>query len=231
MSGPPPFTSQWSWPRRSLWHYRPTRWLSGLVLGVLCALFTGQRDSLRAALEAALAGLDAEAARKGVQVGAAAAREVLERRRFDGWARAAPQYVLSDRPGNWQPTPPANAPAGFTHYPDAEPFVIGSAQSYLVEPPPYPSYPGNMACITGAGVRLLARFFGRDDVAFSVTWAQVDGPGWTRQYSRFGQLADEAARSRIYGGIHYTFDSLASVGVCIPLADYAFDNNLRARFR
>jgi hypothetical protein len=49
----------------------------------------------------------------------------------------------------------------------------------------------------------------------------------TRSYNGLRQLADETARSRIYGGIHFTFDTTASFGVCVPLADYVVENTLR----
>ena len=42
------------------------------------------------------------------------------------------------------------------------------------------------------------------------------------------QLADEEARSRVWGGIHFEFESLASKGACGALADYVADNVLRA---
>ncbi len=100
----------------------------------------------------------------------------------------------------------------------------------LIPTPPYPSYPGNMACVGASASRLLARFFGRDDIPFNVTWSAADGPGVTRSYIGFNQLGDEEARSRIYGGIHYQFDSTSSFGVCPRVADYAFENHLRARF-
>jgi hypothetical protein len=101
----------------------------------------------------------------------------------------------------------------------------------LIGNPPYPTYPGNLACLAAASSRVLDRFFGRDDIPFTVTWAGIaPAPDVTRAYNGFRQLADEAARSRIYGGIHFTFDTLASFGVCTPLADYTVDNHLRARF-
>ena len=78
---------------------------------------------------------------------------------------------------------------------------------------------------------MLERFFGRDDLMFTVTWPGIaPAVDVTRAYHGFRQLADEAARSRIYGGIHFTFDTLASFEVCTPIADYAVDNHLRARF-
>jgi hypothetical protein len=101
----------------------------------------------------------------------------------------------------------------------------------LLATPPYPTYRGNMTCIAGAASRTLARVFGRNDIPFSVTWG---GTGTnldiTRPYNGFRELADEEQRSRVYGGIHFEFDQLASMGVCTLLADYAVDNHLRARF-
>jgi len=100
----------------------------------------------------------------------------------------------------------------------------------LLPSPPYPSYPGNYSCGSGALTRIFERFFGRDNIPFTMTWATPDGSTIGRFYNGFRQLADEAARSRIYGGIHFTFDTTASQGVCIPLGDYVFANVLRPRF-
>ena len=97
----------------------------------------------------------------------------------------------------------------------------------LIPTPPYPSYPGNYACIASAMTRIFARYFGRNDVPFSITWAQPTGPGITRSYNNFRQLADEAARSRVYGGIHFNFDTTSSFGVCEPMGDYIFTNSFR----
>ena len=100
----------------------------------------------------------------------------------------------------------------------------------LIPTPPYPAYPGNMTCMGSVGSRTLERVFGRDDVAFSVTWTGTGGNAdITRPFNGFRELANEQARSRIYGGIHFTFDQDASLGVCIPMADYAFDNYMRKR--
>lgn len=101
----------------------------------------------------------------------------------------------------------------------------------LVPTPPYPTYPGNYACLAGAIAQVFTRYFGRDNVSFSVSWAApADGPAITRSYNGFRQIADEAARSRVYGGIHFNFDTTSSFGVCIPLGDYVFENTFRRRF-
>jgi hypothetical protein len=100
----------------------------------------------------------------------------------------------------------------------------------LIPTPPYPAYPGNMTCTAAVGARTLERLFGRDDVSFQVTWTGTGtNANITRSFNGFRELANEQARSRVYGGIHYQFDQLASFGVCTPLADYAFDNYLRRR--
>jgi hypothetical protein len=99
----------------------------------------------------------------------------------------------------------------------------------LLGTPPYPSYPGNMACIGASQASLFGKVFGRDDVPFSITWSAVGGPNITRSYNGFRQAADEEARSRVLGGIHFTFDNLASIGVCNVLGEYAAANYLRKR--
>jgi hypothetical protein len=100
----------------------------------------------------------------------------------------------------------------------------------LIPTPPYPSYPGNYACIGSAMTTVFTRYFGRDDIPFTITWAEPSGPGITRSYNGFRQLADEAARSRVYGGIHFNFDTTSSYGVCGPLGEYVFENTFRRRF-
>jgi hypothetical protein len=97
----------------------------------------------------------------------------------------------------------------------------------LIPTPPYPTYPGNYACVASSATRIFARAFGRDDIPFSVTWSEANGPGWTRNYTRFTQLAEEAAMSRVYGGIHFDFDTQAGFAACLPLADYVYDNTFR----
>ena len=100
----------------------------------------------------------------------------------------------------------------------------------LLTTPPYPSAPGNMACVAAASSRTMARLVGQDNVPFSVTWTGAGtSPSVTRAYNGFRQLADEEAHSRIWGGIHFLFETLSSLGSCTQLADYAVDNVLRKR--
>ncbi len=100
----------------------------------------------------------------------------------------------------------------------------------LLTTPPYPSAPGNMACIGGALSRVMERLFGQDNIPFSVTWTGAGtNPSATRSYNGFRQLADQQAYSRIWGGIHFEFETTSSLGGCSQLGDYAADNVLRKR--
>ncbi|MGI8671012.1 MAG: vanadium-dependent haloperoxidase, partial [Luteitalea sp.] len=299
---------------------------------VLVALMPSQRAAFDTALAATMSSLSPAAAADGAAVGAAVAREILELRRHDGWTRVPPQYILPNLPGYWQPTPPNNPTATFTHYPDVVPFgVDGGSQEFvpeappaltsaryaqdfnevkalggvtstartaeqtfvarlisgvgtetspaivwnnvardvarsqglsgietarlfalltmavhdglrvtfngkflyglwrpatairnadrdgnpdteadptwlsLITTPPYPAYPGNLACIGTVGSRVLTRVLGRDDIPFTVNWAETGGPGWTRSYNGFRHFGDETAKGRIWAGLHFEF--------------------------
>jgi hypothetical protein len=98
----------------------------------------------------------------------------------------------------------------------------------LLATPPYPTYAGNMACLSAAAARSLGLVLGRDDVPFSVTWLRTAGlPDETRHYAGFWQLADQQARSRIHGGIHFQFDTEGSQDMCARVAEYIFANFMR----
>ncbi len=99
----------------------------------------------------------------------------------------------------------------------------------LLTTPPYPGHPGNRACLSASQARLLERLFGQDNVPLQVTWVVPNAPAVTRAYNGFRELADQEAKSRIWGGIHFEFESEASKGACTLLADYAVDNTLRRR--
>lgn len=97
----------------------------------------------------------------------------------------------------------------------------------LLPTPPYPSHSSNLTCIGASAARALERLFDTDDTPFSVTWAApLDDTGGdvTRSYDSFAALAEEAGRSRVYGGIHFDFELTASHESCRLVADYLLDN-------
>ena len=105
--------------------------------------------------------------------------------------------------------------------------VADPAWLSLIPSPPYPSYAGNMAAIGTSQSTILAQFFGRDDISFQHTWAGAGGA--TRSYAGFSVMADEQARARVYGGIHFTFDNVAGQSVGRNVANYIFANVMRPR--
>ncbi len=127
--------------------------------------------------------------------------------------------------GLWRPTTAIrNADRDNNPATEADPTFVS-----LIPTPPYPSYPGNVACIAASSSALFTRIWGRDDIPFSVTWTGNAQPDVTRSYNGFRQLADEATLSRIYAGLHFTFDHTASWGSCTQVANYAFNNYLTPR--
>ncbi len=100
----------------------------------------------------------------------------------------------------------------------------------LLTTPPYPSHSSNQTCVGVASGQALARALGRDDVAFTVTWVGTGGnPNVTRSYGSFSELAQQQARSRVFGGIHFDFELTTSTESCLKVADYVADNYMRPR--
>ena len=320
---------------------------------LLAALYPLRIAIFNAELASSLQGIDEYRAEQGIRVGQIVAERLLAARANDGWTVTPPAFSLPATPGNWQPTPPSNAAAAFTHYPSVIPFAITSntqflpnappaltsaqyaadlnevkeigavnsatrtadqtlvallwnavgtptnpffvwnnvartvalarglstvekarlfaltnialhdalqttftskfhygmwrpvtairradedgnantaadpSWSSLLVTPPYPSYAGNNAAIGTSQSTMLALFFGRDDIAFQHTWEGANGT--TRSYAGFGAMADEEARARIYGGIHFTFDNVAGQSVGQNVANYIFVNFMRPR--
>ena len=84
-----------------------------------------------------------------------------------------------------------------------------------------------MAAIGTSQATIMTLFFGRDDIRFQHTWAGAGGA--TRSYAGFSVMADEQARARVYGGIHFTFDNVAGQSVGRNVANYIFANVMRPR--
>jgi hypothetical protein len=51
----------------------------------------------------------------------------------------------------------------------------------------------------------------------------------TRNFTGFWQLADQQARSRIHGGIHFQFDSDASQAACVKAPEFTNANFMLPR--
>jgi len=102
----------------------------------------------------------------------------------------------------------------------------------LLATPAYPSFAGNQACVGASAARVLGLIHGSDQVAFTAVWLGNTGnPNVSRDYASFTQLAQDQANSRIYGGIHFRFESEASQEACPKVAEYVFANYMQPKWR
>ena len=71
----------------------------------------------------------------------------------------------------------------------------------FLQTPPFPEYTSGHSVITAAASTVLTQLFG-NNVAFHDT-TELEYLGLERSFSSIQQAADEAAVSRLYGGIHF----------------------------
>jgi Leucine-rich repeat (LRR) protein/membrane-associated phospholipid phosphatase len=74
----------------------------------------------------------------------------------------------------------------------------------LLETPAHPSYVSGHSSFSGAAAAVMTAWFGNRKFTFS----SASLPGVTRNFTNFQQAAEEAAASRVYGGIHFAFDNV-----------------------
>ena len=73
---------------------------------------------------------------KSLDLGAAAAAEILALRADDGWFDVVPYTFGPPTPGEWQPVPPAGTNAVGTQIPFVTPFAVQSASQFRPPGPP-----------------------------------------------------------------------------------------------
>lgn len=84
-------------------------------------------------------------------------------------------------------------------------FTNENWQPYI-QTPPFPSYTSGHATTSAAAAEIMTKWFG-DNLAFTDTSLLEFGIK-SRQLASFRAAAQEAAMSRLYGGIHYRFDNV-----------------------
>ena len=100
--------------------------------------------------------------------------------------------------------------------------------------PPFPAYPSGHATFGGAIFEMLRNVFGTDDIPFTFTSDEYNGETLDNQgnvrelhprtYSRLSQAEEENGQSRIYLGIHWSFDKEQGIAQGRRIADYVFQN-------
>ncbi|HYS95478.1 MAG TPA: vanadium-dependent haloperoxidase, partial [Chthoniobacterales bacterium] len=114
---------------------------------------------------------------------------------------------------------------------------MGAPASNLTGPnftPPFPSYPSGHGGFGGALFQTLRRFFGTDNIAFTFVSDEFNGvtkdnagnarPYMPRSFSNFSQAEEENGQSRIYLGIHWSFDKTQAIAQGRNVANYVFDH-------
>ncbi|HTP29920.1 MAG TPA: hypothetical protein VMK12_30220 [Anaeromyxobacteraceae bacterium] len=122
---------------------------------------------------------------------------------------------------------------------DATFTPLGAPASNLHGPnftPPFPTYPSGHAGFGGATFEILRSFYGTDDISFTFVsdeWNGVtlgnDGkvrPVKPRTFSSLSQAEEENGQSRIYLGIHWSFDKVQGIAQGRRVADQVFKSAL-----
>ena len=130
------------------------------------------------------------------------------KRHYDLW-RPMHAIALADIDGNTQTSP-------------------DMAWTPLIPTPSFPAYTSGHSGFSAAGAEVLAYVFG-DNVAFtSISNSPfLDSSNNQRSYTSFSQAADEAGMSRIYGGIHFSFDNTEGQALGEAVAQNVFNNFLQ----
>ncbi len=93
--------------------------------------------------------------------------------------------------------------------------IADAAWNPLIVTPAFPSYFSAHAAVAGAASTILGSFLG-DGHAFCLT-----ASGATRCFSGYDQAATDAANSRLWGGIHWSFDNTTGLTTGRAVANYA----------
>ena len=95
----------------------------------------------------------------------------------------------------------------------------------LLVTPNFPAYTSGHSTVSGAAAAVLADFFGTDNVAY--TLPSQNPAIAARSYTSFSQAAAESAVSRLYGGIHWSFDNNVGLTAGTAVGEYVVANFLR----
>lgn len=103
--------------------------------------------------------------------------------------------------------------------------------------PPFPAYPSGHATFGAAAFKMVANFYGTDNIAFVFMSDELNGattdergnvrPARTRSFSTLSQAIRENGQSRIYLGVHWQFDATAGIDMGTKIADYIYAIDLQ----
>jgi len=110
---------------------------------------------------------------------------------------------------------------------------LGAPASNLHGPnftPPFPAYPSGHATLGGALFQVLRRFYDTDEIRFTFVSDEFNGitrdntgvvrPLLPRTFNTLSEAEEENGQSRIYLGIHFSFDKTEGIKQGRQIADY-----------
>ena len=122
--------------------------------------------------------------------------------------------------------------------PDFSPLAAPASNLLLNNfTPPFPTYPSGHAGFGGALFETLRRYYGTDDISFSFVSDEFNGqtigldgnirPVVERSFSSLSQAEEENGQSRIYLGIHFSFDKTSAIDQGRQVGEFVFNNLYR----
>ncbi|MET0551864.1 MAG: chloroperoxidase [Vicinamibacteria bacterium] len=119
---------------------------------------------------------------------------------------------------------------------DVDFHPLGAPASNLTGPnftPPFPAYPSGHATFGGTLFQVMRRILGTDNVTFTFTSDEYNGttvgndgevrPLLPRTFTKLSQAEEENGQSRIYLGIHWSFDKTEGIKQGRQVANYVVD--------
>jgi PAP2 superfamily protein len=98
--------------------------------------------------------------------------------------------------------------------------------SFIVTPP-FPDYTSGHSTFSAAAATVLPLFYGTEDLPF--TTGSDFLPGVYRSFATCLDAAEEAAASRVYGGIHFRSASEDGLQAGTSIGEWTFDHYLRPK--
>jgi hypothetical protein len=95
----------------------------------------------------------------------------------------------------------------------------------LIPTPPFPEHISGHSAFSGAAARVLALFYGSDNISFTTRSDYL--PAVHRTYASLSAAAAEAAVSRLYGGIHFRSAIEIGLRAGVGLGDLTFTTAMK----
>lgn len=105
--------------------------------------------------------------------------------------------------------------------------VADSTWSSFIVTPPFPDYVSGHSTFSGAASTVLALFYSTDNISF--TTGSDFLPGVFRSFNSLSAAANEAAISRLYGGIHFRFANEDGLESGLRIGEWTFTHYLRPK--